>query len=136
MNDCDKKKLLLIDDSRDLLEVLKIYFDKKGYIVSIVSNSREIYSAIKTSDPDILLMDVLLSGSDGRQICKTLRESPDTRHLGIILTSASADNLENYRMFGADDYIEKPFELTDLEQKVTSILTWAPIRKKALLNIH
>jgi DNA-binding response OmpR family regulator len=136
MNANDNKKLLLIDDSSDLLEVLKIYFDKKGYIVDIVSNNREIYSAINNSDPDILLMDVLLGGSDGRQICKTLRDCPVTKHLGIILTSASSDNLENYRMFGADDCIEKPFELTDLEQKIASILTWAPIRKKALLKTH
>ena len=136
MNANNNKKLLLIDDSSDLLEVLKIYFDKKGYIVDIVSNSREIYSTINNSDPDILLMDVLLCGSDGRHICKALRESHDTRHLGIILTSASACNLEDYKAYGADDCIEKPFELPDLEQKVTSILTWAPIRRKALLNIH
>ena len=136
MNAIDTKKLLLIDDSSDLLEVLKNFFEKEKYVVEIVSDRREIYSAIKNFDPDVILIDVLLCNADGRLICKTLRHSPDTRHLGIILTSASSDNLEDYKEYGADDCIEKPFELNVLERKIASILTWAPIRRKALLNVH
>jgi DNA-binding response OmpR family regulator len=132
MNDSNKNKLLLVDDSRDLIEILKIFFKGKDYVVEIISNCSEIYSSIKNFEPDILLMDVLLNGADGRQLCKTLRNGADTMYLGIILTSASPGNLENYMAYGADDYIEKPFELTDLEQKVTSILA----RRKMLSNIH
>jgi len=60
MNAIDTKKLLLIDDSSDLLEVLKIFFEKEKYVVEIVSDRREIYSAIKNFDPDVILIDVLL----------------------------------------------------------------------------
>ena len=132
MNDSNKNKLLLVDDSRDLIEILKIFFKGKDYVVEIISNCSEIYSSIKNFDPDILLMDVLLNGADGRQLCKTLRNGADSMYLGIILTSALACNLENYMAYGADDCIEKPFELTDLEQKITSIL----VRQKTLSNIH
>jgi len=132
----DEKKLLLIDDSNDLLEVLKIFFNQKGYTVTTTFNGSGIHSLINDFKPDVLLMDVLLNGQDGRQICRELRSSADTKHLGIIITSASPDNLKNYSMYGADDCIEKPFSLDALQQKIESVLSWTPIRKKAHLAMH
>lgn len=122
----------MLDDSEDLLWLLKIFFEEKGYEVKSILDGDKIFSAIESFQPDILLMDVLLNGSDGRTICQSLRAQPQTRHLGILLTSASPQNLKDYKNYRADDCIEKPFDLSLLDQKINSILSWLPIRRKAL----
>lgn len=132
MKNTDGKRLLILDDSEDLLWILKVFFEEKGYIVKTILNGDEIFSDIKSFQPDLLLMDVLLGGADGRTLCYSLRGHSETEHLGILMTSASPKNLENYKIYKADDCIEKPFDLNSLDQKITSILSWLPIRRKAL----
>ncbi|MEO7048575.1 MAG: response regulator, partial [Ferruginibacter sp.] len=89
MNISNDKRLLILDDSEDLLWILKIFFEGKGYTVKSLPDADKIYSVIDTFYPDLLLMDVLLNGNDGRDICQKLRSNSHTKHLGILLTSAS-----------------------------------------------
>ncbi|MDQ6758127.1 MAG: response regulator [Bacteroidota bacterium] len=115
-------KLLIVDDSEDLLEVLKYFLEEKGYEVETVTNKASLLSAIETFSPDLILLDIFLKGEDGREICSELRNHRKTKYLCILMFSASARALENYKEFGADGYVTKPFGLNEIMEKVESVL--------------
>ncbi len=115
-------KILIVDDSTDLLEVLKFFLEEKGYEVETVSRHQNLISLIKSFSPDLLLLDIYLHGGDGREICKKLRKEEATKYLCILMFSASTKALLNYESYGADGYIEKPFGLQEIVSKVESIL--------------
>src|SRR5437867_2069711 len=98
------KKLLIIDDSVDLLEAMKLFLEKKGYSVKTISTKEELFPAIKSFRPDLIILDVFLHGDDGRKICRELRKHEDTKYLCILMFSASPKAIENYKDYGADDY--------------------------------
>ena len=116
------KKLLIIDDSRDLLNAMNIFLEAKGYIVKTDTSCMDIINIVKEFDPDLVMLDVFLSSEDGREICKNMRSYSETKHLCIILLSGSVSALSNYQDYGADDYIEKPFDINDLLKKIESVL--------------
>jgi CheY-like chemotaxis protein len=68
--------------------------------------------------PDLLLLDIWMSGQDGRDICKYLKKNPTTKNIPIILVSASRDIMQSAKNAGADDFIAKPFEMETLLDKV------------------
>ena len=124
-------RILILDNSTDLLEVLEYFLIKKKYVVKTLNKADQLYEQISLFDPDVLIISVMLSGADGREICNALRKNIQTKHLCILLFSASNELLINYKTVGADDYLEKPFDLDMLEKKIESLLAWGPIRKKA-----
>jgi len=124
-------KILIVDDSADLLEPLKFFLEQKNYMVKTLINADHIYQEIHEYKPDLLILDIFLEGEDGREICKVLRKNAETKHLCILLFSASPKILTESKSYYADDYLEKPFDLNTLHQKIQSLLEWAPIRMKA-----
>ena len=74
----------------------------------------------ESSRPGIVIIDVLLAGADGRQICKKLREDPQNKGVTLILFSASPKHLENFERYGADGIIEKPFGIKDIIEKINA----------------
>ena len=115
-------KVLLIDDSIDLLEVLKYFLQEKGYEVEIGSSQSDLKSLLKGFIPDVLIMDIYLHGEDGRDICKELRKESETKNLCILMFSASSKALVNYKEYGADGFIEKPFGLVEIVHKIEATL--------------
>ena len=115
-------KILIVDDSADLLEVLKFFLEEKGYIVETVSNKSDLLPLTESFSPDLIILDIYLAGEDGREICKELRSRKGTRYLCILIFSASAPALEEYKEYGADGFIEKPFGLNDIIEKIESCL--------------
>lgn len=82
----------------------------------------------------MLLLDAFFGGADRRELCRQLRNNREPRHVGILIFSASTDALKDYKSYYADDFIEKPFNFHVLSDKIRSLLSWIPIRKKALGN--
>lgn len=115
-------KILIVDDSKDILEGMKMFLEIKNYEVRTVSNAQSIMEEISSFDPDLLILDIFLSGFDGRELCKTLKTDKDTKHLKIILFSAASNALEDYGYYGADECLEKPFGLNDISEKIESVL--------------
>ncbi|MGH7203171.1 MAG: response regulator [Candidatus Levyibacteriota bacterium] len=108
------KKILVVDDDQDILEPLSIILEDEGYVVSTTPKGEMTYTKVREFKPDLVLLDLLLSGSDGRKICKTLKEDKATKHLPIIMMSAHPGADADSRNCGADGFIAKPFELEDL----------------------
>ena len=128
MNDETKKRILIVDDSTDILFALRLFFQLKGYAVKTLSEGSGISAEVENFQPDVLLMDVLVCAIDGREICKNLRERAETRDIGILLSSASPAYLKNYKKY-ANDCIEKPFDLNFLAEKVDSVFLSLPVQK-------
>ena len=124
-------KLLIVDNSADLLEPLQFFLEQKNYMVKTLTSGDHLYQEILEYKPDLLILDIFLEHEDGREICKNLRKNIETKHLCILIFSASPNILTEYKSYYADDYLEKPFDLNTLHQKIQSLLEWAPIRTKA-----
>ncbi len=110
----DKKyKILVADDNAAILDALKIMLEEEGYEVeTTVDGSRA--QNMKEPLPDLLLLDIWMSGMDGRDVCIYLKSRPATRDIPIIMVSATKDIERIAKDSGADDFISKPFEMENL----------------------
>ncbi len=107
-------KILVIDDHKPILEIVKIILDNEGYDVETISDWPEVFGKIKTYKPDLIILDIFISGADGRVICKELKKSKTTVNIPVILFSAT-NRLEAYtKDSNAQGYLKKPFETQDL----------------------
>lgn len=111
------KKILIADDDPAILDSVEIMLEMEGYDVDTTANGETIYK-MKKDYPDVLLLDIWMSGQDGRDICKYLKKDPLTRHIPIIMVSASRDIMDSAKAAGADDFLAKPFEMDDLLGKI------------------
>lgn len=126
-------KLLIVDDSVALLEVMKTILERNGYTVKTLNKTPDIYKEIREFQPDLLILDIYLAGEDGREICKEIRNNVETKHICILVFSASPRTLEDYKSYYADDFIEKPFDITHLVEKIKSVLDYCK-HKPAAIN--
>jgi adenylate cyclase len=115
-----KPTVLIIDDSEDLLDVLQLILTKYGYNVLAQTGPNNIGDFVQRVKIDLLLLDVRLPNVSGRFVCKELKSNPITNYFPIVLMSASAKYGNSYKDCGADDFIEKPFNLTELITKVST----------------
>jgi DNA-binding response OmpR family regulator len=113
-------KILIIDDDPDIRTVVQILLKKQGYEVQTAAHKEEAVQKLDTFLPSVILMDVLLSGSDGRDLCRQLKGEDRTKDVSIIMCSAHPGAMDKFREYGADDFISKPFNAEVLLQKVQS----------------
>jgi DNA-binding response OmpR family regulator len=108
-----KKKILIADDNPAILDALKIMLEEEGYDVETTvdgATARDMREHL----PDLLLLDIWMSGIDGRDICKHLKSAAATRHIPVIMISATKDIEQIAKDSGADDFISKPFQMEHL----------------------
>ena len=115
-------KILVVDDDLDILSVMEILLSMKGYEVEVTSKGENTFPKIDTFKPDLILLDVLISGFDGRTICKQLKSNAATRHIPVIMFSAHPGAAATIADYGADDFISKPFDVDHLLKKVNAQL--------------
>lgn len=117
------KKILLIDDDPDVITVLQILLKKKGYQVATASYEEEAYKQVEFFMPNLVVLDVLLSGVDGRTICKKLKNTNSSKHIPILMFSAHPGAQKNMEDFGADDFLPKPFESNKILERIEILLS-------------
>ena len=108
-----KKKILVADDNPAILDALRIMLEEEGYEVETTVDGAKAQN-IKKPLPDLLLLDIWMSGIDGRNICKLLKSADATKHVPIIMVSATQDTEQIAKDAGADDFISKPFQMDNL----------------------
>jgi len=108
-----KKKILVADDNPAILDALKIMLEEEGYVVETTVDGATIQD-IKESLPDLLLLDIWMSGVNGRDVCKLLKSSATTKHIPVIMISAARETEQIAKDAGADDFISKPFQMEHL----------------------
>lgn len=111
------KKVLIADDDPAIVESTALILTEFGYDVDTTVDGGSIYKMEKEY-PDLLLLDIWMSGQDGREICKYLKKKEATKYMPIIMVSASKDVAESAKNSGADDFITKPFDMNFLVNKV------------------
>ena len=116
-----KKRVLIADDDPAILDVLTLFLGEVGYEVESTTNPETI-GEFSTGYPDLIILDIWMSGWNGLDICRTLKGQATTRQLPIILFSAKKEAEELAYEAGADDFIAKPFNLDDMLDKVERFL--------------
>ena len=112
------QKILLLDDNRDLLQIVQIILKGQGYETILASSVEEAILKIKIHKPVLILMDVCLSDEDGYSFCSKLKSDPDTVNIRIIMMSGEDFNPGMANYAHADDFMQKPFDYNDLVARV------------------
>jgi DNA-binding response OmpR family regulator len=112
-------KILLIDDDPDIRTVMGMMLKKEGYDVETASRREEALEKISNDRPSIILLDVLLSGSDGRELCREIKANATTKHIPVIMFSGHPVAALQFESYGADDFIAKPFNTETLLSKLS-----------------
>ena len=108
-----RRKILIADDDPGIRDIFQIVLVKAGYDIEVKDDANEIFGNNFTI-PDLFLIDKLLSGVDGLDVCRFLKNNPQTNNIPVVMVSASPDIGTVALKAGADDFIEKPFELSYL----------------------
>jgi len=116
-----KKRIVVIDDDESIQQVVKMILDRSGYETMLYSTAEPILNG-KVDLPDLILIDALLPGIDGREVCRDLKNSLITKHVPIVLLSATYDLAQKAKEVGADGFIEKPFKMSELREKIQSLV--------------
>ncbi len=120
------KKILVVDDDEDIRNLIVSLLRMKGYDSSGLGD----LNAYQLNDlPDLIVLDYLLSGKNGMDICKALRQKKETRYIPVIMISALADAKEKCLAAGADEFLSKPFNVKDLVACVKKVLAEHDIRQ-------
>lgn len=119
------KTILVIDDDPYILDAIMFTLEDEGYTVVTSQHGKDAEKLMKKNGtlPDLVIMDVLLSGKDGRVICRKLKNSPVTGHIPVIMISAKPDTDKSIHEAGADEFLAKPFEIDDLLSLVSKHLS-------------
>lgn len=116
-----KQKILIVDDDSNIADLISLYLMKECYETRIVGDGEAALAAVIAFEPDLILLDLMLPGMDGYQVCREVRSSKDTP---IIMLSAKGEIFDKVLglEMGADDYMEKPFDSKELVARVKAVL--------------
>lgn len=113
------KKIVVVDDSPAILDSVKMMLNMEGFEVSNYERGSDMFNSLTTSTkPDVILMDMWLSGEDGRDICKQIKEHQDFSDIPVVIMSASRGLGDTAIESGAIDFIPKPFDLGEIVEKI------------------
>src|SRR6187399_673258 len=130
-------RIMIVEDEEPLTLLLRYNLESEGYEVETAARGDEVEIKLKESPPDLLVLDWMLPGVSGIELCRRLRARPDTRQLPIVMLTARGEESERIRGLatGADDYIVKPFSVPELLARVRGLLRRAsPERLANTLN--
>jgi two-component system phosphate regulon response regulator PhoB len=119
-----KEKILVIEDEEDILELLEYNLRKEGYAVSCVTSGEHGLSRAASENPDLILLDLMLPGMDGLDVCKRLKAAGETQNTPIIMITAKSEESDMVAglELGADDYVTKPFSPRVVIARVRAVL--------------
>lgn len=116
------QKILIVDDNADVLQVMQLLLGSRGFDVAITTKGEETIELANSFAPQLIFLDIHLSGIDGRDISRQLKTSEETKHIPIILFSANIIKGGTLGESLADEFIAKPFDIHDLLLKVTKLI--------------
>lgn len=119
--DAAHKTILIADDDRDIVEALSAILNFNGYDVLHVYDGTSVLDAVK-GQPHLVLLDLAMPGHDGATVCKQLKRQASTQNIPVILVSAEMNLAKTAKQCGADDFIEKPFDMDVLQEKISALL--------------
>jgi DNA-binding response OmpR family regulator len=118
------KCLTIIEDDQDLRKLLLHYLEREGYVLQHAADGEQGLGLVRRVRPDLVILDLMLPGLDGLEVCKRLKADPQTAHIPILMLTAKAEETDKVvgLELGADDYVTKPFSTKELVARVKAIL--------------
>ncbi|MBN2584532.1 MAG: response regulator [Planctomycetes bacterium] len=119
-----KQRILAVDDEEDILELLEYNLSREGFRVQCVTNGEEALKAVQAEKPDLVLLDLMLPGTDGLEVCRSLKGEPGTKPIPVVMLTAKGEEADIVAglELGADDYITKPFSPRVLLARIKAVL--------------
>jgi DNA-binding response OmpR family regulator len=119
-----KKSILVIDDEQDILDLVSYNLQKEGFSVSTSKNGEEALTLVRKESYDLIILDLMLTGIQGMEFCKILKETEETASIPIIMLTAKSEEFDKVLglEIGADDYMTKPFSPRELTARVKAVL--------------
>jgi len=129
-----KKRILVVDDEKDIVDLVAYNLEKEGYEVLTVGDGEKALTVIKRDKLDLVVLDLMLPGIKGLDICRIIRRNPETEWLPVIMVTAKGEDMDKVvgLEIGADDYITKPFSIRELMARVRAVLRRAETRPGAI----
>lgn len=118
----ENAKILVVDDDSGIGEMLKTLLEFYDYKVTVTERPEETEQLIAEHDIDLVMLDMLISGVNGTDVCARLRQNEETKDVPVLMMSALHDAGSKCRKAGANDFIAKPFEMDDLIEKINKVL--------------
>jgi DNA-binding response OmpR family regulator len=115
-------RVLIVDDNTDILWVVEVILKRYGFEVLTTLRGEEVLSKTKSFSPQLILLDVFLSGVDGIDVCNILKSTPETKDIPVIMISAHTNFKEIKKFCKADDFIAKPFDANELVKKINHFI--------------
>ncbi|HEY9003988.1 MAG TPA: response regulator [Mucilaginibacter sp.] len=125
------KKVLILDNDEGVLDVMNEALNYEGFDVKIIEETDNIFSVIDDYDPDLVILDYILSGINGGEICHQIKANPKTTDLPVMIMSAYPKVIRSLGYYGCDDFIAKPFDLDDIVERIKNL-----IDKGMTRNLH
>jgi DNA-binding response OmpR family regulator len=119
------KRVLVVDDDEKTVELVKLYLNRDGYKVDTAYNGLDALELARKNHPDLIVLDLMLPGMDGLEVCRTLRQESDVPIIMLTARSTDQDKLTGLET-GADDYVTKPFSPRELAARVRVVLRRMP----------
>ena len=118
------EKILIVEDDPDIAEMISYNLGKEGYGIVLTDNGEDAVARAQKEHPAIIILDIMLPGMDGMEVCRTLKQADETRHMPIIMLSARSQETDKVvgLELGADDYVTKPFSPRELIARIRAVL--------------
>ena len=125
------KKVLVLDNDGDVLDIMQEALNYEGFQVKIIEETDNIFAVIDDFDPDLIILDYILSGINGGEICHQIKANPKTTDVPVMIMSAYPRVIKSLGYYGCGDFISKPFDLDDIVQRIKNL-----INKGLNKNLH
>lgn len=129
------KRVLVVDDDEKTVELVKLYLNRDGYKVDTAYNGLDALELARKNHPDLIVLDLMLPGMDGLEVCRTLRQESDVPIIMLTARSTDQDKLTGLEV-GADDYVTKPFSPRELAARVRVVLRRMPGERGPDVTTH
>ena len=128
-----KNKILIVDDERNIVELVRLYVEKEGFDAVCAYTGNESLEIFRSENPDLIILDLMLPETDGWQICREVRK---TSQVPIIMLTAKSDTFDKVLglELGADDYMTKPFDAKELLARVKAVLRRSETQAKPMVG--
>jgi phosphate regulon transcriptional regulator PhoB len=132
------RKILIVEDERDVAKLLKYNLEKEGFRISHVSDGALVLPEVRRDPPDLVILDLMLSGIDGLEVCRQLRRNEKYASMPVLMLTARGEEADRVvgLEIGADDYVTKPFSMRELIARVRVLLRRKDLPERATSSLH
>jgi DNA-binding response OmpR family regulator len=117
-----KNTILVLDDDPDIGTMIKMMLEYKGYSVTLSDRAEQVEEILDNNNIDLIIMDMLLSGTNGTDLCAQLKQNTATSGIPVMMISAHPNAKEICLTAGADEFISKPFDMQDILSKIDKLV--------------